>query len=73
MDIVRRYLGVVWLILGALCAYFGVTVFGIPKITSVKTDDVVFGSIILFVLLPLIVGGLCCFGLYALQGQYDEE
>ena len=73
MDAVRRFLGIVWLVLAVLCAYFGVIEFGIPKITSPKTDDVVFGSIILFVLMPLIVGGLACFGLYALQGEYAEE
>lgn len=73
MDAVRRYLGIVWLILAALCAYFGIMYFGIPKITSPKPDDVVFGSIILFVLLPLIVGGLACFGYYAMKGEYAEE
>lgn len=73
MDALRRYLGVVWLALAALCAYFGVMYFGLPKLASGKQDDLVFGIIILFVLLPIIVGGLVRFGLYALQGEYDEE
>ena len=73
MDALRRYLGVVWLALAALCAYFGVMYFGLPKLASGKQDDLVFGIIILFVLLPIIVGGLVRFGLYALQGEYDDE
>lgn len=73
MDALRRYLGVVWLALAALCAYFGILYFGLPKLASGKSDDLVFGIIILFVLLPIIVGGLVRFGLYALQGEYDEE
>lgn len=73
MNTLRRYLGVVWLALAALCGYFGLMDFGLPKLASGKTDDLVFGIIILFVLLPIIVGGLVRFGLYALQGEYDEE
>ena len=73
MDTLRRYLGIVWLALAVLCGYYGVSFFGLPKLASGKPDDRVFGIIILFVLLPLIVGGLIRFGLYALQGEYDEE
>jgi hypothetical protein len=73
MDAIRRYLGIVWLALAALCGYYGLMYFGLPKLTSGKSDDLVFGIIILFVLLPIIVGGLVRFGLYALQGEYNEE
>lgn len=73
MNALRRYLGLVWLALAGLCGYFGILSFGLPKLASGKTDDLVFGIIILFVLLPIIVGGLVCFGLYALQGEYDDE
>ena len=73
MNTLRRYLGVVWLALAALCGYFGLMDFGLPKLASGKTEDLVFGIIILFILLPIIVGGLVRFGLYALQGEYDEE
>ena len=73
MNTLRRYLGVVWLALAALCGYFGLMDFGLPKLASGKTEDLVFGIIILFVLLPILVGGLVRFGLYALQGEYDEE
>ncbi|WP_080236750.1 DUF6814 family protein [Spirosoma rigui] len=72
MNTLKRYLGILWLALAALCAYFTITSLGIPKLTSGKTDDLVFGLIIVFVLMPIIVGGLVRFGLYALQGEYDD-
>ena len=72
MNTIKRYLGIVWLALAGLCGYFAITSLGIPKLTSGKTDDLVFGIIIVFVLMPIIVGGLARFGLYALQGEYDD-
>ena len=72
MNKLRRYLGLVWLLLAALCGYVGIVYFGWPKLTSGQPDDLVFGVIILFVLLPIIVSGLACFGLFAWQGDYDE-
>ncbi|MBO0935790.1 hypothetical protein J2I47_04440 [Fibrella sp. HMF5335] len=73
MNAVKKFAGVVWIALALVFGYFGLTVFGLPKLASGKTDDLVFGIIILAVLLPLIVGGLLRFGLYALAGEYDEE
>ena len=72
MNTLKRYLGILWLAIAALCGYFTITSMGIPKLTSGKTDDLVFGIIIVFVLMPIIVGGLVRFGLYALQGEYDD-
>ena len=72
MNTIKRFMGVVWLGLAALAGYFGLTSLGIPKLTSGKTDDLVFGLIIVIVLMPIIVGGLVRFGLYALQGEYDD-
>lgn len=74
MRNLRKILGVFWIVLAGLCAYFGVVNFGYPKIVTPKgSDDLVFGCIILFVLLPLIVGGLFLFGWYALNGEYDSK
>ena len=73
MNRIKRMLGIVWLFLAMACAYFGITDFGWPKIAHAKgNDDLVFGIIILFVLMPIIVGGLLKFGLYAFKGDYDE-
>jgi|UniRef100_UPI004049553A small-conductance mechanosensitive channel len=72
MKVFRRILGVFWLLLAALAAYFCVVEFGLPKFATGKQDDLVFGIIILFVLTPLIVLGLAVFGYFALTGEYDD-
>lgn len=71
MNGLRRILGVIWIALGFLVAYFGVTVFGLPKLASGKQEDLIFGIIILVILLPIVVYGLVKFGIYALQGEYE--
>lgn len=71
MEFIKKYLGIVWIALGLAVAYFCIAILGVPKITSGKQEDLVFGIIILFVLTPIIVGGLLVFGWYALQGEYD--
>lgn len=71
MNTVRKILGVVWIALALAIAYFGFMVLGYPKLVSGKQDDLVFGIIIVFILLPIVVGGLLVFGKYALQNEYD--
>lgn len=71
MNNIKRYLGIIWIALGLAVAYFGLTVMGIPKLTSGSQEDLVFGIIICFILLPIVVGGLLIFGRYALGGEYD--
>ena len=73
MDAIKKILGIVWLALAAAVAYFGLTVLGIPKSTSGKQEDLVFGIIIVFVLMPIVVGGLAVFGWYSLNGEYSAN
>lgn len=73
MDAIKKILGFIWLVLAAAILYFGVTVMGIPKLTSGKQEDLVFGIIIVFILLPIVVGGLSVFGLYSLKGEYSAD
>lgn len=70
MNTVRKFLGIVWAVLAVAIAYFGFTVLGYPKLISGKQDDLVFGIIIVFLLLPIIVVGLLVFSKYALQNEY---
>ena len=72
MNAIKKILGIVWIILGLLVGYLGVTILGLPKLSSGKQEDLVFGIIILFILTPIIVYGLVKFGWYALQGEYTE-
>ena len=71
MNRIKKILGLVWIALALAVLYFGITVLGWPKLNSGKQDDLVFGIIIIFILLPIVVGGLFLFGLYAWQGEYE--
>lgn len=73
MDSVKKILGIVWILLAAVVLYFGLTEMGVPKLTSDHQEDKVFGIIIVFILLPIVVGGLGVFGWYALKGEYSKE
>jgi len=71
MNQIKRIAGIVWILLALAAAYCCIFIFGVPKMASGKQEDLVFGIIILFVLTPIIVGGLFTFGYYALKGEYD--
>lgn len=72
MDILKRLLGIVWILMALALGYFGTVEIAWPKLFSGKQDDLVFGIIILFVLLPITVGGLGLFGWFSLRGEYNE-
>ena len=72
MNNIKKSLGIVWMLLGLATAYFGIFNLGIPKFTSGKQEDLVFGIIIMCVLTPIITGGLLIFGKYAWDGEYGD-
>jgi hypothetical protein len=72
MNAIKKYLGAGWIALAIAIAYYSIGVFG-GKLTSGKQDDLVFGIIIFFILLPMIVTGLTIFGWYALTDEYKED
>jgi amino acid transporter len=71
MNSIKKYIGIVWIALAAVVAYYSIGIFG-SKLTSGKQDDLVFGIIIFFVLLPLVVTGLTIFGWYAMTNEYED-
>lgn len=71
MNLLKKYLGILWILLALVIGYFGFTVMGYPKLIAGNQEDLVFGIIIVFILLPIIVGGLLIFGKYAWQQEYD--
>jgi hypothetical protein len=73
MNLIKKALGIVWIVLGMATAYFGITVLGLPKFATGKQEDLVFGIIIMIVLTPIVTGGLLIFGKYALSGEYDTN
>jgi hypothetical protein len=70
MQQLKKYLGVLWMLLGGYVAYYGITD-SWAKIGSPNLEDRVFGYVVLCVLVPIVVGGLILFGKYALDGEYD--
>ncbi|MFD2573770.1 DUF6814 family protein [Spirosoma soli] len=70
MELLKKYLGVVWILLGVYVGYDRITD-SVTKISSDKLEDQVFGWVVLCVLVPIIVGGLVLFGKYALDGEYN--
>ncbi len=71
MNALKKILGIVWIALAVVVAYFAIGIFG-GKLTSGKQDDLVFGIIVFFILLPLVVTGLTIFGWYALTNEYED-
>ncbi|MCK8490453.1 MULTISPECIES: DUF6814 family protein [Spirosoma] len=72
MNLVKKYLGIVWILLGAYVGYDR-TIDSLAKIASDKLEDRVFGWVILCVLVPIVVGGLILFGKYAFDGEYNSK
>ena len=69
---IKRGLGIVWMLLGLVAAFFGILELGLPKIFSGKQDDLIFGIIMMVIITPITSGGLLLFGKYAWQGEYDD-
>lgn len=71
MNTIKKYLGIVWILLALAVSYFSIGIFG-TKLLSGNQEDLVFGIILFFILIPLIVTGLLLFGYYALTNEYDN-
>ncbi|GHE23735.1 DUF6814 family protein [Sphingobacterium griseoflavum] len=73
MGNIKKILGMVWIILALLTAYFSIFYFGLPKLRTGQQEDLVFGLIILFILTPIVSVGLAIFGYFALKGEYAND
>lgn len=73
MNTIKRILGLVWIALGLAAGYYLIVSQAIPQFSSGRTEDLVPAIIYTFILMPIITGGLCIFGWYALRGEYDGE
>ena len=69
----KRGLGIVWIALGFVTAYYGVFNLGLPNIKSGEQDDLIFGLIMMLIITPVASSGLIMFGKYALSGEYDHQ
>jgi hypothetical protein len=71
MNTLKRILGLVWILLGLAAGYYLIASQAVPQFSSGKSEDLVPAIIYTFILAPIITGGLCIFGWYALKGEYD--
>lgn len=71
MNAIRKYMGIVWILLAAVAGYYLIVSQAIPKFESTKPEDTIPAIIYAFILTPIIVGGLSVFGYYCLKGEYD--
>jgi MFS family permease len=69
---VRKYLGIIWILLGLAATYFGIFKLGLPKIISGNQEDMIFGIIMMLIIGPISTIGLFILGIYALKGEYNE-
>ena len=63
MNILKKFLGVVWIAMALFAGYYLLEEQSLPKFKTGKTED----------LIPAIVGGLGVFGWYSLQGEYSDD
>lgn len=75
MNSIKRYLGIIWMILGPASIIYGVIQAAAELSPSAKTaptqETYTFWIIILIIFIP-IAAGISLMGYYALQGDYDR-
>ncbi|AWL08927.1 hypothetical protein G9H64_03655 [Aquirufa nivalisilvae] len=71
MNNIRRIAGAIWILLGIAAAYFLIVEQAIPLFAKGDMESLVPAIIYTFILSPIITGGMCVFGLYALQNEYE--
>ncbi|TDP61024.1 DUF6814 family protein [Flavobacterium dankookense] len=71
MNALKKYLGIVWMAVAIAIGFYTIQIFG-NKLYSDKQEDLVFGIIVFFILLPMVVTGLTIFGWYAITNEYED-
>lgn len=65
--------GIVWILLGLAAGYFLVFEQSLILFEKGGMDNIVPAIIYTFILAPLLTGGMCVFGIYALQNEYKSN
>ena len=73
MNLVKKYLGLIWLVLAPVLIYFLVygAVINIDSAGKKDINNPVIWIIIISIFTPIAIG-LMIFGWYALKGEYDQ-
>ena len=73
MNAIKKYLGIIWIVLAPAVIYFLITS-AIQHIDTKKTDQInnpVIWIIIIVIFTPIAIG-LMIFGWYAIKGEYGH-
>ncbi len=72
MNQIKRFAGIVWILLGPLAVYYVVKTAAEEIHKKPVTDTWIQWGVFVVVALPIAVG-MVIFGYYALQGAYDSK
>lgn len=72
MNAIKKILGVVWIAIGLFAVYY-LIVNQAVTLWNKGGENVIPAIIYTVVLCPMIAGAMGTFGLYCLQGEYDEK
>ena len=73
MNILKKYLGIIWLLLGPVFIFFLVygAIINIDAAGKKDINNPIIWIIIISIFTPIAIG-LIIFGWYALKGEYDQ-
>jgi uncharacterized membrane protein (DUF485 family) len=71
MNAIKKYLGIVWVILGPLVIYYLIATAQSEIAKKPVIDTKIQWSVFIVVFYPIVIGFIL-FGLYALEGNYDH-
>jgi uncharacterized membrane protein len=72
MNILKKLLGVVWILIGLAAVYYLIINQAIP-LWNKGGENRIPAVIYTVILGPMIAGSLGAFGLFSIQGEYDEK
>lgn len=72
MNSIRKYLGIVWMIIGPVIVYYLVKTAAIEIAAKPDMDTKIQWGVFIAIFFPIAIG-FVIFGYYALQGEYDRD
>ena len=71
MNAIKRYLGIVWMVLGPVAVYYLIKTAAGEIAKKPVIDTKIQWAVFVIVFIPIAIG-IMIFGVYAIKGQYDH-
>jgi predicted Na+-dependent transporter len=71
MNVIKRYAGIIWLVLGPLAIYYLIKTALHEIAKKPVIDTKIQWSVFVIVFIPIAIG-MMIFGYYAIKGEYDH-